>query len=211
MSEKSPNYRLLIKVVVIIFFFLISIYFTYYLFWNIENIKIPIRNEATIDGFVLVTIDDGIFNDNAANAIRRLFQVPFNLNTFQICIRNRSTVGDTLGPVGVDVDFNIIESKSDRELSDPIHLSPYGEECIPFELQRKFRLKMIETKFNVDPDLVSKNTTLKFSPDISVNEAKGVYPSLNTKLISSFIFLVAYLTILDSLLIWTERIVKFFK
>ena len=188
---------ILIRFLVII----IPVIFAFFVLFNPLE-KIPLsREKITEDSTVVKVSEDVIFQPSLKNAIRDIFDVPFDLRWYEICFVNKDTKliyenGETDKNVNVTLNFNNNQT---------IFTVPYGEtKCVLYKFNKDFTYYW-GFEYSIDLGRVLETSKEKFIP---INEThyirqRGTYslhpdvgsyakPEMSSIIVKNILFFFAW-------------------
>ncbi len=186
------------KLIFLIFGVLLPVGSIVILFLLPSTTKIPIRNEAREDGSVVIILtqrESGFFK--SLDVLRQALQVPFDLSRYNIFLKNKTNIeGPELGKINLEVDAVLVD-QSLNIVSKPIRL-PVNEAVKVNVTDRPLRLRIAAIQpFVIPHDLPAIPVTT--SLDVFADEDMGAQPVLESRIISSIIFMVAYGALINTI------------
>lgn len=170
------------------FFIIIPSFASYSLFYY--NVDIPVKNEKIGDDKILVTVDKNVFlKPNLKYTLRRIFQAPFDLSYYNICILNDSKAAEQSEVEFLDTTITLDDIETDKHSIDSLTIKGGGRECFVTNLESMF---LSAGGFTY---------SLKYFPslvefDINIHAEEKAYPNIYDKIASTIIFFVAWLSMM---------------
>lgn len=182
------------KVTFVVLGVLLPFLLGYLLFWYPETTRLEIKNERTPESNVRVVV---IESDNewikAATVVREIFQVPFNLASYNICLRNNSRMEGLGGKTFVDVNA-LITDESGKVVLGPIFLPKQGGSCGTVSI-RPFILTIKDANFELNTEFLPGK--LQMDLDVAADDNIDAWPTNSNKITSTLIFFFVYFSLLQ--------------
>lgn len=182
MYNNSRIIRIFVFVLIYLIFPLCS---ALYLFWY--DTDIPFSYQATEDGKVVARLKlNEYLKPDIKNSLRRFFQSPFGLTSYEICIKNSTRISQ--GDKGTFLDSRVvIEDDNGEELSvSPIFVGGGMDNCIYTDLKV---IVLSETNFRIPGDLIKIGEIVKVDNNVYPQKASPVFPD---KIVSSLLFYLSW-------------------
>lgn len=157
--------------------------------------KIPLSREKITENITMVKVsEEDIFRPSLKNAIRDIFEVPFDLRLYEICFVNKDTKliyenGETDKNVNVTLNFNNNQT---------IFTVPYGKtECVLYKFNKDFTFNWgFDHSFNLSR--VIETSKEKFVHRVILHPDVDTYakPEMSSIIVKNILFFFAWAGIL---------------
>ncbi|MCE9628718.1 MAG: hypothetical protein K8Q91_01855 [Candidatus Vogelbacteria bacterium] len=183
------------------FFVIIPIPLIYYIFWG-SSVNLQLKNTNNWSNVKVEIID----NPGFLTYVRNVLQVPFDLSILEVCLINKSDY--SLKDIVMKNDQgNIVWDAGLFEKGSRICTVTHSRN---FSVGRRIESPNLPTFIleNGSPKMIQNLEEAKREVKIEADNNYGARPLFGSKLVSSFIFFIAYITVLEVSSRWLKKVFK---